>query len=137
MPPTKQQKLTFVDALKTPNRDASQTTVSQSKKEKRKDKSGKKEVDNMLSTNDTEDWLSQTMKNIVSATSVEDIKHVCCDLISKVADMSTKVAIETSKKESLEQEIKSLRRDFTKFSVHYDEEIAEVKDEMIARTRHK
>ena len=84
------------------------------------------------SGNTSDDWLASTIKQIVQVTSIEDIKTVCCELVSKVAQLSTKISVDSVKKEQLEKENKTLRDDFTRFSVHYDEEIKSLRDEILA-----
>ena len=79
-----------------------------------------------------DDWLSSNMKKVVSATSVEDIKLVCCELLSKLSELTTKISVEQNNRERLEKENKSIREDFMRFSVHYDEDVKLVKDDILA-----
>jgi hypothetical protein len=133
MPAKQQLKLNFVDELKSTTGSRSNKNNSTKTKQNRNENIDMNDyVKSSTSNPTTEDWLSSTMKKVVKANSIDDIKMVCCDLIAKVAEISTKLTVEAVKKEGLENANRILRDDFTKFSVHYDEEVQNVKDQVVA-----
>ena len=82
--------------------------------------------------NSNEKWLVDIMKSLSAAQSIKDVKHICCELIGRVVDLSKRIDITSEVKENQQiNDNTELKGDINKLAEHYDNEIQEIKNDNI------
>ena len=82
--------------------------------------------------NSNTEWLASVMKRVSVSTTIDDLKSVCCDLIAKVAELSSQSSIINNKSDKAVHETQTIKDDLNRLTRYYDREIEDVKNEIMS-----
>ena len=82
--------------------------------------------------NSNTEWLASVMKRVSVSTTIDDLKSVCCDLIAKVAELSSQSSIINNKSDKAVHETQTIKDDLNRLTRYYDREIEDVKNEVMS-----